>query len=82
MRSDLIADRLRQHSFVFDDWFSTVATNVKDMPDFHANKWSKMFRTSAFNTQPDDKIKESDQQPTQPTRQDIEDNSIDKEEKL
>ena len=71
-----------QWNAVFDDWFSSVATNVEDVPDFHTDKWSKMFGTRTFNTQPDNKIKESDQQPTQPTRQDIEDNSIDKEEML
>ena len=39
-----------QHNIVFDNWFSTVAMNVEDMPDFHANKWSKMSGTSAFDT--------------------------------
>ena len=67
---------------VFDNWFSTVATNVKDMPDFHADKWSKMFGTSTFNTQPDDKMEEPNQQPTQPTRWDVENNTINKEEEL
>ena len=67
---------------VFDDWFSTGATNVKDMPDFHADKWSRMFRTSMFDTQPDCKIKKPTQQLTQPTEWDIEDNAIDEEEQL
>ena len=57
-----------QWNVVFDNWFLTVATNVKDMPDFHADKWSKMFGTSTFNSQPDNKVEEPDQQPTQPTR--------------
>ena len=73
---------MAQWNVVFVDWFSTVTTNVKDMPDFHADKWSKMFGTSTFNTQPDDKIEEPDQQPTQSTRWDIENNTVDKEEEL
>ena len=27
-----------QWNAVFDDWFSTVAINVKDTPDFHADE--------------------------------------------
>ena len=41
-----------------------------------------MLRTITSNTQPDDKIEDPNQQPTQPTRWDIEDDIIDKEEEL
>ena len=33
MTGDIIA----QWSMVFDNWFSTVATNINHMPEFHAN---------------------------------------------
>lgn len=71
-----------QWNVVFDNWSSTIATNVEEMPDFHTDEWSKMFGTGAFNTQPDNEITEPDQQPVQPTGWDIEDNSINKEEAL
>ena len=32
-----------QWNLVFDDWFTAVATNIDDMPDFHSDEWSKMF---------------------------------------
>ena len=67
---------------VFHNWFSTVATNVKDVPNFHVGKWSKMFGTSTFNSQPDNEIEEADHQLTQPIRLDIKDNTINKEEEL
>ena len=75
-------DITAQWSTVFDNWFSTVATNVGDAPDFHSDKWSKMFGTNTFNSQPCDEIKEPDQRPTQPTRWDIDGDNIDKEEEL
>ena len=75
-------DVTAQWNVVFDNWVSTVTTNVEDMSDYHADKWSKMFGTSTFNSQPHDKIEEADQRPTQPTRWDIEDNTINKEEEL
>ena len=77
-----MGDITAQWNTVFDNWFFTVATNVKDMLAFHADKWSKMFGTSTFNTQPDDKIKQPNQQPTQLTRWVTEDNVMKKEEEL
>ena len=68
-----------QWNVVFDDWFSTVATNVEEMPDFNADEWSKMFGTSTFDSQPDDEETESDLRPVQPTSWDIEDDTIDEE---
>ena len=72
-------DITAQWNIVFDNWFSTVATNVKDMPNFCADKWSKKFGTITFNSQPDDKIEEPDQNPAQPTRWDVKDDTVNKE---
>ena len=71
-----------QWSVVFDNWFTTAATNVSDMPNFHADEWSKMFGTSTHNSQPDNEIEEPAQQPVQPIMWDIKDDSIDEEEVL
>ena len=71
-----------QWNTVFDDWFTTVATNVNDMPNFHADEWSKMFGTSTCNSEPDDKVKEQTLQPVQPITRDIKDDSINEEEVL
>ena len=65
----------------FDNWFSTVAKNVDDMPDFHADEWSKMLGASTFDTQPDDEIKEPAQKLMQLVGWDM-DNATDKEEAL
>ena len=68
---------------VLDNLISiVVATNIDDMPDFHAKEWSKMFGTSMFDAQPDDKIKEIAQRPTAVIRPDIEDNAPDEEEAM
>ena len=69
-----------QWNLVFDDWFATVAANVDDMPDFHADKWSKMFRTSTHNSELDNEVEESLQQRVQLIAHEIEDDSIDEEE--
>ena len=71
-----------QWNLVFDDWFATVTTNVNDMPNFHADKWSKMFGTSTHNSKPDDEVEESLQQPVQPIAREIKDDSMDEEEAL
>ena len=71
-----------QWNTAFNDWFSTVATNVEDMPNFCADEWSKMSGTSTFNSQPGNKVTESDQQPMQPTGWNIKDDSIGEEEAL
>ena len=75
-------DITAQWNLVFDDWFTTVTTNVDDMPNFHADEWSKMFGTSAHNSEPDDEVQETLQQPVQPIAREIEDDTIDKEEEL
>ena len=47
-----------QWNVVFDDWFSTVATNVDDMPDFHAEEWSDMFGTSVYEMDDNEELHE------------------------
>ena len=37
-----------QFHVVFDNWFSTIATKVDDLPDFHSDEWSRMFGDSTF----------------------------------
>ena len=32
-----------QWNVMFDDWFSTVTIEEKNLPDFHSDEWSKMF---------------------------------------
>ena len=71
-----------QWNLVFDDWFTTVTTNVDDMPNFHADEWSKMFGTSTHNSEPNDEVEEQRQQPVQPIAREIEDDSMDEEEAL
>ena len=68
-----------QWNVVFDDWFSAVATNVEEMPDFNADEWSKTFGTSAFDSQPGDEETEPDLRPVQPTSWDIEDDTLNEE---
>ena len=75
-------DVTAQWNVVFDNWVSTVTTNVEDMSDYHADKWSKMFGTSTCNSEPDNEVKEPLQQPVQPITREIEDDSIDEEEAL
>ena len=55
-----------QWNMVFDNWFTTVATNVNNMPNFHADEWSKMLGTSTHNSQPDNKNKKPEHQAVQP----------------
>ena len=71
-----------QWNLVFDNWFTTVTTNVDDMPNFHADKWSKMFGTSTHNSKPDNEVEEPLQQPVQPIAHEIKDDSIHEEEAL
>ena len=37
-----------QFHVVFDDWFTTVAASVDDLPDFKSSAWSKMFGDSEY----------------------------------
>ena len=32
-----------QWNAMFDDWFSTIAIEEDNLPDFHSEEWSKMF---------------------------------------
>ena len=37
-----------QFHVIFDDWFTTVATSVDNLPDFTSSVWSKMFGDSEY----------------------------------
>ena len=37
-----------QFHVVFDDWFTTVATSVDDLPDLNSSAWTKMFGDSEY----------------------------------
>jgi len=37
-----------QFHVVFDDWFSTVASDPAQLPDFNSDEWNKLFGDSAF----------------------------------
>ena len=37
-----------QYHVVFDDWFSTVATNVDALPDFNSTRWARLFGDSKY----------------------------------
>ena len=52
------------------------------MPDFHAEEQSKMFGTSMFDTQPDDKITEFAQRPMQMVGLEVEDDALNEEQTL
>ena len=39
---------------VFDDWFQTVSTDVKDLPDFNDPAWKKFFGESVYQYEFDD----------------------------
>jgi len=43
-----------QYHCVFDDWFSTVATDVDKLPDLEAKPWSDLFEGSRFQYPFDD----------------------------
>ena len=34
---------IAQWNVVFDNWFTTVATSVEDLPDFQLDEWKNMF---------------------------------------
>jgi hypothetical protein len=39
---------------VFDNWFSTIASTVKSLPDFNSAAWSKLFGKSTYKYPFDD----------------------------
>ena len=47
-----------QWNVVFDDWFSTMAANEKDMPDFHAEEWSNTFGASTCEMEESEEFEE------------------------
>ena len=52
-----------QWNVVFDNWFTTVATSVKDLPDFQSDEWKNMFgpnRLQPYHFDEQDDIKKAD----------------------
>ena len=43
-----------QFHVVFDDWFSTVATSVDELPDFNSKAWTNLFGDSIYQYPFDD----------------------------
>jgi GAG-pre-integrase domain len=37
-----------QFHVVFDDWFTTVATTIENLPDFNSPEWAKVFGESTY----------------------------------
>ena len=37
-----------QFHVIFDDWFSTIASDGTDLPDFQSDEWMKMFGESEY----------------------------------
>ena len=37
-----------QFHVVFDDWFSTIATSIDNLPDFNSPAWSNLFGDSTY----------------------------------
>ena len=48
-----------QFHVVFDDWFSTIATSVENLPDFNSNAWVKLFGDSIYQYPFDDELDEN-----------------------
>jgi len=41
--SILLLDITAQWNVVFDDWFATISSSERDLPDFNAEDWSNTF---------------------------------------
>ena len=52
-----------QFHVVFDDWFSTIATSVEDVPDFTSAEWDKLFGESRYQYT-EDETEENMESPT------------------
>jgi hypothetical protein len=50
-----------QFHVVFDDWFTTIASSVENLPDFNSNEWLHMFGESTFQYPFEDTEEPSDQ---------------------
>ena len=37
-----------QFHVVFDDWFTTIASNVEDLPNFNSYEWARLFGDSTY----------------------------------
>ena len=71
-----------QWNVVFDDWFTTVATNVDDLPDLTAKEWSEMFGTNTYDSTPHDEIEEFAPKVGSSPSNEVEDYTPDEEEAL
>ena len=49
-----------QWNVVFNDWFTTVASSVNDLPDFNQEEWAQMFGTSTYQAPPDEDAEDFD----------------------
>mgnify|MGYP003332623125 CR=1 FL=1 len=47
-----------QWNVVLDDWFATVPASVDKLPDFHLDKWTKMFGTTCYDVTTEEEIEE------------------------
>ena len=52
-----------QFHVVFDDWFSTIATSVEDVPDFTSTEWDQLFGESRYQYT-EDETEENMESPT------------------
>ncbi|KAI2504402.1 hypothetical protein MHU86_10081 [Fragilaria crotonensis] len=43
-----------QFHVVFDDWFSTISSNINNLPDFNSDAWAKLFGESSYQYPFDD----------------------------
>jgi hypothetical protein len=43
-----------QFHVVLDNWFATIATDIKDLPDFSSESWASLFGESVFQFVSDD----------------------------
>ena len=50
-----------QFHVVFDDWFSTIATAINQLPDFNSPLWAQLFGNSIYQYPFDDEDEDTDQ---------------------
>ena len=58
---------------MFDDWFSTITADPDDLPDFNADKWSKMFGTSTYCIPNDEEPEAFEPMYLMPLKQELDD---------
>ena len=55
-----------QYHVVFDDYFATVTSNTKDLPDFNSDDWLRLFGDSVYQYPVDDLVEDSTFEPGPP----------------